>query len=80
LVYSLAEMSTMLPHAGGLYSFTRSAFGPFWGFICGVAMLIENVLAPVVAVIAVTSYLQPLIPGVPVYLVWVVIYSRMALK
>ncbi len=75
LVYSLAEMSTMLPHAGGLYSFTRSAFGPFWGFICGVAMLIENVLAPVVAVIAVTSYLQPLIPGVPVYLVWVLIYG-----
>lgn len=25
LTYSLAEMSTMLPHAGGLYSFTRSA-------------------------------------------------------
>ncbi len=75
LVYSLAEMSSILPHAGGLYSFTRSAFGSFWGFICGVAMIIENVLAPVVAVIAVTSYLQPLIPGVPVYLVWVLIYA-----
>jgi ethanolamine permease len=75
LTYSLAEMSTMLPHTGGLYSFTRSAFGPFWGYVCGVAMIIENVLAPVVAVIAVTSYLQPLIPGVPVYLVWVVIYG-----
>ena len=75
LTYSLAEMSTMLPHAGGLYSFTRSAFGPFWGFICGVALIIENVLAPVVAVIAVTSYLEPLIPNVPVYLVWVLIYG-----
>ena len=75
LVYSMAEMSTMLPHAGGLYSFTRSAFGPFWGFMCGVALIIENVLAPVVAVIAVTSYLKPLIPGVPVYLVWVLLYG-----
>ena len=75
LAYSLAEMSTMLPHAGGLYSFTRSAFGPFWGFICGVALIIENVLAPVVAVIAVTGYLKPLIPDVPAYLVWVLIYG-----
>lgn len=75
LVYSMAEMSTMLPHAGGLYSFTRSAFGPFWGFMCGVALIIENVLAPVVAVIAVTSYFKPLIPGVPVYLVWVLMYG-----
>lgn len=75
MVYSLAEMSTMLPHAGGLYSFTRSAFGPFWGFVCGVALIIENVLAPVVAVIAVTSYLKPLIPDVPLYLVWVLIYG-----
>lgn len=73
--YSLSEMSSMLPHAGGLYSFTRSAFGPFWGFVCGVALIIENVLAPVVAVIAVTSYLKPLIPDVPVYLVWVLIYG-----
>jgi ethanolamine permease len=75
LTYSLAEMSAMLPHTGGLYSFTRSAFGPFWGYICGVAMIIENVLAPVVAVISVTSYLKPLIPGVQPYLVWVIIYG-----
>lgn len=75
LTYCLAEMSTMLPYTGGLYSFTRTAFGPFWGYICGVALIIENVLAPVVAVIAVTSYLHPLIPGVPVYLVWVITYS-----
>ncbi|QDL07888.1 amino acid ABC transporter permease [Brasilonema octagenarum UFV-E1] len=75
LTYSLSEMSAMLPHTGGLYSFTRTAFGPFWGYICGVAMIVENVLAPVVAVIAVTSYLKPLIPGVPAYLVWVVIYA-----
>jgi ethanolamine permease len=75
LTYSLSEMSAMLPYTGGPYSFTRTAFGPFWGYICGVAMMIENVLAPVVAVIAVTSYLKPLIPGVPAYLVWVAIYG-----
>ncbi|NJM71122.1 MAG: amino acid permease [Scytonema sp. RU_4_4] len=74
LTYSLAEMSAMLPYTGGLYSFTRSAFGPLWGYICGVAMMIENVLAPVVAVIAVTSYLKPLIPDIPAYVVWVVLY------
>lgn len=75
LTYSLAEMSAMLPHTGGPYSFTRNAFGPLWGYICGVAMMIENVFVPVVAVIAVTSYLKPLIPDVSPYLVWLVIYG-----
>lgn len=75
LTYSLAEMSTMLPYAGGIYSFTRTALGPFWGYICGVALIIENVLAPVVAVIAITNYLRPLIPAVPIYFVWVLIYA-----
>src|SRR5262245_31814164 len=31
LVYSIAELSAALPHAGGFYSFTRNAFGPLGG-------------------------------------------------
>lgn len=33
LTYSIAEMSPALPHTGGAYSFARTAFGPWGGFI-----------------------------------------------
>jgi ethanolamine permease len=32
MVYCISELAAALPHAGGFYSFTRNAFGPFLGF------------------------------------------------
>lgn len=75
MVYSLAEMSAALPHAGGLYSFTRHAFGPFWGFLCGVAVTIEYVLATAALVFSMSNYLKPVLPALPSFLVWVILYS-----
>ncbi len=75
MVYSIAELSAALPHAGGFYSFTRKAFGPFLGFICGVTLTIEYLLTPAVIVVGITGYLQPLIPAVPVYLLWLLAYA-----
>jgi len=74
MVYSIAELSAAFPHAGGFYSFTRSAFGPLWGFICGVATTIEYILTPAVILIGFAGYLHPLIPAVPVYLLWMLAY------
>ena len=50
LTYSIAEMSPALPHTGGAYSFARTAFGPWGGFITGVAENVEYVLTPAVIV------------------------------
>ncbi|HEY9782746.1 MAG TPA: ethanolamine permease [Leptolyngbyaceae cyanobacterium] len=75
MVYSIAELSAAFPYAGGFYSFTRSAFGPLLGFICGVAVTIEYVLTPAVILVGITSYLHPLIPAVPVYLFWLLAYT-----
>jgi len=75
IAYSIAELSAALPHAGDFYSFTRSAFGPFLGFICGVTIIIEYVLTPAVIVVGITGYLQPLMPAVPVYLLWLFAYA-----
>lgn len=74
MVFSLAELSAALPHAGGLYSFTRNAFGPFWGFICGVVVTIEYVLATAALVFSMSQYLEPVIPAVPNYFVWLLAY------
>jgi ethanolamine permease len=57
LTYSIAEMSPALPHTGGAYSFARTAFGPWGGFITGVAENIEYVLTPAVIVYFIGTYM-----------------------
>jgi ethanolamine permease len=75
MVYSIAELSAALPHTGGFYSFTRNAFGPVGGFICGVTDTIEYVITPAVVVFFIGSYMQTLIPTVPVPVWWVLFYA-----
>jgi ethanolamine permease len=57
LTYSIAEMSPALPHTGGAYSFARTAFGPWGGYITGVAENVEYVLTPAVIVFFIGAYL-----------------------
>jgi len=75
LVYSIAELSAALPHAGGFFSFTRNAFGPLGGFICGVSDAIEYILAPAVVVVAIAGYLRGQAPEIPAYLWWLTAYG-----
>jgi ethanolamine permease len=51
LVFTLAELSTSLPTAGGGYSFARRAMGPWGGYLTGTAILLEYALAPAAIVI-----------------------------
>jgi ethanolamine permease len=57
LCASIAEMAAALPHAGGAYAFARAAFGPWGGFIAGLAANIEYVLTPAVIVVGIGGYL-----------------------
>ena len=75
MVYSIAELSAALPHAGGFYSFTRNAFGPWGGFIVGVTDLIEYVITPAVIVVGIGGYLSTLFPGVPLWVWWLASYA-----
>lgn len=76
MVFSIAEMSASLPHAGGSYSFTRNAFGPLGGFLNGITDACEFVLTPAVVVYFIGGYLNTLEPlkGVPVPVWWVLFY------
>ncbi|WP_424214611.1 ethanolamine permease [Streptomyces sp. BI20] len=79
LVFSLAELSTILPTAGGGYGFARRALGPWGGFLTGTAILIEYVLAPAAIVIFIGDYVASLrlfglSSGWPVYLACFVIF------
>jgi len=75
MVYSIAELSAALPHAGGFYSFTRNAFGPTLGFVNGVADIIEYVVTPAVIVTSIAAYMQTIFTFVPLYVWWVVFYA-----
>lgn len=76
MVFSIAELSAALPHAGGFYSFTRNALGPFAGYICGVTDTIEYVITPAVIVVGVGGYLDSLLPGVlPGWAWWLIVYA-----
>lgn len=57
LCFSLAEMSPALPHAGGAYSFARTALGPWCGYITGLAENIEYIFTPAVIVVGIGGYL-----------------------
>jgi ethanolamine permease len=57
LCFSIAEMSPALPHAGGAYSFARTAMGPWAGYITGLAENMEYILTPAVIVVGVGGYL-----------------------
>ncbi|MFE2375887.1 ethanolamine permease [Streptomyces sp. NPDC059398] len=73
LVFTLAELSTILPTAGGGYGFARRALGTWGGFLTGTAILIEYILAPAAISIFIGDYVESLglfglESGWPVYL------------
>jgi ethanolamine permease len=70
MCFALAELSTIAPTAGGGYGFARRAFGPWGGFLCGVAILIEYAIAPAAIAVFIGAYCGSLfgIDGWPVYL------------
>lgn len=79
MVFSLAELSSVLPTAGGGYGFARRALGPWGGFLTGTAILIEYILAPAAISIFIGDYVESLglfglTSGWPVYLACFLIF------
>lgn len=65
LVFTIAELATALPVAGGPYAFARRALGRFGGFITGLAVAIETTLAPAVIASGIAGYLAGLVDAAP---------------
>jgi ethanolamine permease len=76
MVFSLAELSSMIPTAGGGYGFARRAFGPWGGFLTGTAILIEYAIAPAAIATFIGAYCQSLfgIGGWMIYLAFYVVF------
>ncbi|WP_291354356.1 ethanolamine permease [Acinetobacter sp. UBA3106] len=79
---AMSEMSSMLPTAGGGYSFARTAFGPLGGYLTGTAILIEYAIAPAAIACFIGAYCESLfgIGGWMVYLVCYLFFMGLHLK
>lgn len=62
-IFSFTELTTAIPQAGGPFAYARRAFGPFGGFVAGIATLIEFVFAPPAIALAIGAYLHVQFPG-----------------
>jgi ethanolamine permease len=79
MVFGLAEMSSMIPTAGGGYGFARRALGPLGGFATGTAILIEYAIAPAAIVFFIGGYVESLdilgiTAGWPLYLAFYALF------
>lgn len=74
MVFSIAEMSAALPHAGGFYGFTRRAFGPGWAFVNSATDMVEYVITPAVIVVGISGYADTLI-DLPNWIWWLIFYG-----
>src|SRR5688500_15921153 len=64
MIFSLAELSSTIPTAGGGYGFARRAMGPLGGFATGTAILIEYAIAPAAIVTFIGGYIEALPIGI----------------
>ena len=74
MVFSLAELSSTIPTAGGGYGFARRALGPLGGFATGTAILIEYAVAPAAIATFIGGYMDTLI-GVGGWVVYLGCYA-----
>jgi amino acid transporter/mannitol/fructose-specific phosphotransferase system IIA component (Ntr-type) len=78
-MFSVVELSTAMPRAGGSYYFLDRSLGPAVGTIGGLGTWLALVLKTSFALIAMGAYLGLLLPGVPVLPVAVGVAIALAL-
>ncbi|ARS47951.1 ethanolamine transporter [Ectopseudomonas mendocina] len=76
MCFSMAELSSMIPTAGGGYGFVRTAFGPWGGFFAGAAILLEYAIAPAAIAVFIGAYCESLfgVGGWPIYLAFYTVF------
>ncbi|WP_053362710.1 ethanolamine permease [Bacillus sp. FJAT-27251] len=75
MCFGISELATALPHAGGPYSFARRAMGPYAGFITGIGVILEYLIAAPVVAIGIGGYINFMFPSIPSIASAVVIYA-----
>ncbi|RFS24974.1 ethanolamine permease [Chitinophaga silvatica] len=64
--FSYAELACAIPKAGGVFDYAGKALGQRWGFIAGIAQVVEFILAPPAIAFAIGAYFNAFMPQVPI--------------
>lgn len=70
----IGEMAAAIPHAGGPYAFTRMALGKVGGYMCGVGVIMQYVIAAAAVATSIGAYFALLVPGLPPLLTGLAVY------
>ena len=72
--FSYTELACAIPRAGGVFDYATRGLNRDWGFIAGVAQLIEFLFAPPAIAAAIGAYFHLFFPGIPVTVIAVAAY------
>jgi ethanolamine permease len=60
-----AELACAIPKAGGIFDYTSRALGRDWGFVAGIAQVVEFVLAPPAIAVGIGAHVNLFFPELP---------------
>lgn len=72
--FSYTELACAIPKAGGVFDYANKAFGKKFGFIAGIAQLVEFIFAPPAIAAAIGAYFHIFFPQIPVIAIAVFAY------
>lgn len=72
--FSYAELACAIPKAGGGFDYANRALGKKWGFIAGIAQIIEFTFAPPAIAFAIGAYFNLFFPSIPVLYISIISY------
>lgn len=78
-MFSYAELSTAIPHAGGASEYCSRTMGNFGGFIAGFSCLVEFLFATPAIALSVGAYIHFIIPSIPAVVAAVGCYALFVL-
>ncbi len=74
LVGTIAELSSAIPHSGGPYAFCRITLGKIGGYVCGIGVLMEYIVAPAAVATSIGAYVNGIIPSLPIVITAIGVY------
>lgn len=72
--FSYTELACSIPKAGGAFDYATRGLGKDLGFLGGMAQNIEFLFAPPAIAIAIGTYLNIFVPGVPIIIIAIIAY------
>ncbi len=71
---SYAELACAIPQAGGVFDYASRALGSRWGFVAGIAQIVEFVFAPPAIALAIGAHINLFFPSISINSTAVFVY------